>query len=616
MEIARIDASAETLRDALARARQHLADGAEQVEVHLAGGQVDLEEPVTIGPELSGLTLCCDDDQPAVLSGRVCLGEASPLEEEGLPISPEARGKLWSVPLSVGLAPRSFYADGHKQPLATWPDHDDWERWPTCLPGPGEGELEIPEHLQTHHTNLQDITLNVLSTPYSKWINYRGSVVWTRGSRVRLSCPLVPNRYLQPDRTIPFRIENALEAIVRPGQWCFDTDRKSLFWWPPEGIDPRSATLAVAGLPCLLNLEGTGDELVRAVTIRGLGFNLTGQGGAAVQLQETVDCAIERCTFEHLDGQAVAAEGLTRELVIRDCLIHHCGSNGVSIQGPRCTERQTNGHNLLENNHIHHCGQIDWHGAGIRLAGSSHNTIRGNHLHDLPYAGIQLGGTRLIFVLTDTVRRWPIDSVSPGRIREEGHTIESFKRYVCGHNLIEDNRVEDTMMQLDDGGAIYCHASHHNVVRGNTVMRTHRARSHGLYFDDDEVHSVMEDNLVVEAPGVQGGRSSIHVHDNALNTVRRNRVLGAACAFTFPSSYGGHRFVENTVVMKPGAAMPVPPTRNGGRYDEIDWDAGPNEVDHNLYWSDDDGATARTVLEALQREGFDEHSRVARPEQT
>jgi hypothetical protein len=104
------------------------------------------------------------------------------------------------------------------------------------------------------------------------------------------------------------------------------------------------------------------------------------------------------------------------------------------------------------------------------------------------------------------------------------------------------------------------------------------------------------------------------VHDNALNTVCGNVVLGSWCPFTFPSIYGGHRMTGNTFVMKEGVAMPTPPERNIGRYEETRWDAGENVVDDNVYWSEDDGRTAGEVIRVMRKCGYDANSRIEEPE--
>jgi hypothetical protein len=91
--------------------------------------------------------------------------------------------------------------------------------------------------------------------------------------------------------------------------------------------------------------------------------------------------------------------------------------------------------------------------------------IRQNYVHDMPYGAICSGGVR---------HRWFVGIPAPRpelqdlwRRRGAGRpTIPAVKAFIPGRNRIERNLVHDVMTRLDDGAAIYCHAGHHNVMRG------------------------------------------------------------------------------------------------------------------------------------------------------
>ncbi len=603
-----------TLHAALEAAKHRRSGTFGEVQVRLAGGTYPLEATLVVGPEHSGLTLCAEEEgRIPVLTGLLALNNRRPVNDPDLPLSPEARGCLWEADLPGGELPQALYVNGVRRPLAMWPKQDRWEEWPQCAPGAHRQEILIPKNLQRRHASEQDIVLNLLSTPYTRWINYRAAIRSIRGDRIAVSRPLTPNDYLPLARTIPFRIENALEALTEPGEWCAERNRKKIYYWPVPGENTPTAHLAVPRLSCAVRIQGTERNPVREVHLDGVQIERTGGEEAAVELSGSVNCSVCRCVLQDLEGQAVRSSGFSRGLRIADCSIHRCGKNGIMVCAPHCNEREMSRNTVIERNEISRCGQVNWQDAGILIRGASQSTVRENDMHDLPYAAIAVSGVRLFFVMTRNVPDWPADAVSLERIREESLNIETFKKYVCGHNTIESNRIRDVMMQLDDGGAIYCHASHHNLVRGNTIRRTRRACSHGLYFDDDEVNSVMEGNRIFDSPSLPGGGSSIHIHDNARNTIRGNRVFGSHCPFTFPRSYGGHQVTENLFVLKRDARMPSPPQRNQGRYPETKWDAGENVFDGNVYWSDDHGETARKVLQAQQASGFDRNSSVEEP---
>jgi hypothetical protein len=236
----------------------------------------------------------------------------------------------------------------------------------------------------------------------------------------------------------------------------------------------------------------------------------------------------------------------------------------------------------------------------------------------MPYVGVGTGGVRHL-----QFANWPRPSKELEdiwtRFGDGGPpTVAGIKKLIPGHNRIERNRIYDVMMVLDDGAAVYCHAGHHNQVRYNLVYRTHGNGSHGLYFDDEEMDSLMEYNIVYDSPvNTYAERgSALHLHNNAKHTVRNNIFVGGNRLFTFPNSYGGHRIERNVFVFGDEHAIPRTPEPIRGPGDgrrQPDWDAGPSVMDHNLFWSRVGVKPARDFLAWWQAQGFGLHSAVADP---
>ncbi len=555
--------------------------------------------------------LAADGERP-VLSGWAAVGPWRPVDAADLPVAPSALGKLFVAPLPAGARPGRLRVNGEPQPLAAFPATDDWERWPPAKKV-DDHTVELPPDLPRRHATMTDVTLNVLPTPWTKWKNDLNPVVSIEGGRVRLRERLSVNDIVQATDEIPVRVENCLEALREPGQWCYDSGKGLLYYWPLDGTAPADA--AVAAAPGLVRIHGT-DADVAGVALQGLIFTGTGDlTGAAVTVANVTDLTVADCAFEQLAGSAVAVRGASRRALVRGCRIEHCGAEGVTISGPANPAREVRsaGH-LVERCEIAFVGERKWNAKAIAVGAASHCVIRGNSVHDVPYAAITVSGARMIFTLTASIPPHP-DRLSREDIPGiEAMSIVDFKQFVSGYNVVEGNRVERSMLRLDDGAAIYCHASHHDVVRGNVVIDARRNRSHALYFDDDQTDSLMEGNLVLDHLRQEGpGGSAIHVHDNARNTIRRNVVLGTQRPYTFPRAYGGQQVTGNVFVLRTPWHAPIVPKRNDGRYSQIRWDAGPNLFDGNCYWSEDGGVAAAQLLAHLRAQGVEVHGAVCDP---
>jgi hypothetical protein len=69
-----------------------------------------------------------------------------------------------------------------------------------------------------------------------------------------------------------FYMENALEELTEPGEWCFDSEEGSLYFWPPTG-SVEGQEVIVPALDGLVELLG-----VSWVTISGFTFTETTDG--------------------------------------------------------------------------------------------------------------------------------------------------------------------------------------------------------------------------------------------------------------------------------------------------------------------------------------------------
>ena len=422
---------------------------------------------------------------------------------------------------------------------------------------------------------------------------------------------------------VPYRFENLLSGIQRPGQWYVDAKRGTVWLWPLEAMDPNGVCVTASFLPSAIEVRGTPTFPVRFLTLSG--FSVQGAGlvaeasrketgsmgarGAAVSLSEVEDCLIEKLTLRCNAGSGVAASGHVKRVTISQCLIYEMGGAGVTLSGSLMDPDASCADNRIIENHVHHCGMLYWHSSGIGVACSEGGLIGRNLVHDMPYAGITVGGGARHRWFAGWPRKFPELEDLWARRGEGEPTITKVKALISGHNRIEGNIVYNVMSKLDDGAAIYCHAGHHSLMKNNFVWRGGRPKTFGLYFDDEEMSSTMVGNIVLDCPVKdESYGSAIHIHNNPNNTLVNNLVLADTIIFSYPNSYGGH-VIQNNVFLYRGTARvhvdPSPVLGAGDGRRQVGWSYSPSVMEENLFWSTLGEKGVASHVKALREKGFD-----------
>lgn len=450
-----------------------------------------------------------------------------------------------------------------------------------------------------------------------------------------------------------FYVENLLEELDQPGEWCFDSDTNSLYFWPPEGtLEEAEVTIPVTDR--LIELRATTSEPVRYVRFSGLTFTQTltvfpnpipqlpdyvdcnrpNSGGFAFYMENTEHCVVENCRFDQVGGDALRLHNYNAHNEIVGNEIVGAGAQGICLayldfwpydfppmwRGQDDRLRSMSSRlpwavgNLISNNHIHHCGTIDAFGAGIHLHGLNcqDNVISHNLIHDMPHHAIYL---------------------SMG----------------FGRNLIEYNDVHTLCLVMADAGGIYsnrwCILDDDEALQNNNIIRYNLIRdvrgvypygqevedpvntpsqdrlrvphfTWGIYFDNSPRRATVYGNITVG--NVWGGVFLGGGYAQPADCVVENNILVDSSVYQFDLGMSehaaGNRFVRNIVYFRsPEAALL--------RVGSLD---GLQECDYNLYFhagaeARADGSSLRVVgipEEAFKRwreMGFDNHSLVADP---
>lgn len=295
---------------------------------------------------------------------------------------------------------------------------------------------------------------------------------------------------------------NLRKGMTEPGQWYLDRTRGKVVYWPLPGEDMATTKAIAPAVESIIALAGTAENPVKDVTIRGLTLSVTttplkaggfGAGRFEGALSAT---AAQNCTFADLDivnvgGQGIKVQGT--DLRLAGCHVHHVGACGIRHHGTRVQ---------VTDNHVHHVGLT--YASAIALTGGGTNAlIAHNHVHHAPYSAITHGG--------------------------EGSRIEG-------------NLIHDAMLELHDGGGIYCFAGKNLILRGNFIRDIADTGGYGAsayYLDERSEGCLVEGNLSVNVM-----RPS-HNHMAKNNTIRNNVFINDGdLRLTWPRS-SGYRFEKN-----------------------------------------------------------------------
>jgi len=322
-----------------------------------------------------------------------------------------------------------------------------------------------------------------------------------------------------------FRVENVLDVLDEPGEWCLDTQEGRVYHWPPGG----SMAGAEADAPTMVSVvQFLGDEaageFVQHITFRGFtvkhadrtrelrslrpqfcGDSLDG----AVLLRGAEHCTVEGCRIIETGAWGVLLDLHAQHNRIVGNTVWGAGAGGVLALGFGPGTRDVNHHNEISWNEIAHCGRIYYHSHGVAVWQSGDNRIEHNLIHDMPYCGICLLGVGSEYFQLFArepkspfnVKGWPywyrweeIDLNDP-------LTPESVVRYRHGrNNLVQYNVCHDLMKVVQDGGAYYnCSSGTDNVVRRNLAKDILSWGGNLAVYQDYESHAkTLEQDILVD----------------------------------------------------------------------------------------------------------------------
>jgi hypothetical protein len=239
------------------------------------------------------------------------------------------------------------------------------------------------------------------------------------------------NRGGSVHRQIRF-VENIFEELDSPGEWFLNNKTHTLYFYPPAGLDLKSATVEATRLRSLVEFRGSEAQPVKFITLRGLTFRQAARTvmdtkeplvrtdwaiyrGGAIFFNGAEDCALEDSFIDQVGGNAVFVNNYNRRIAVRGCQIARAGASGVCFVGdPQASRSVLFNYNqankledidrtpgpksdnfpadcLVDDCLIYLTGRVEKQTAGVEIDLAQSITVRHCSIYDMPRAGINIG---------------------------------------------------------------------------------------------------------------------------------------------------------------------------------------------------------------------------------
>jgi hypothetical protein len=227
-------------------------------------------------------------------------------------------------------------------------------------------------------------------------------------------------------------VENIFEELDAPGEWYLNPTTHTLYFYPPAGLDLKTATVEATCLRTLVEFRGDETNPVRFVRLKGLTFRQAARTvmdtkepllrtdwaiyrGGAIFFNGAEDCSLEDAVIDQVGGNAVFVNNYNRRIAILGSLITKAGASGIAFVGDQQAARsplfnysqvqnldkidptpgpQTNNYPancLVDNCLITLTGRVEKQTAGVEIDLAQDITVRHCSIYDMPRAGINIG---------------------------------------------------------------------------------------------------------------------------------------------------------------------------------------------------------------------------------
>jgi len=630
----------------------------EPATVMVRGGKYYLAQTLILGPQDGGtreapVTYTAYPGEVPIISGGVRVTDWQPYQDKILQSElPGAKGGKWKF--------RQLFFNGQRQIRARYPkfDRDNplYGGW-AFMEGPADdGTNPASDYYPGGYADLKDRTLDGGTANAFTYKPGTFQHHWTKPSEGEVNCfpgPAWSNdiiriksvdeeqrvitltrdiwqfdrptayRRIAPIANNRFYVENILEELTEPGEWCLDSEDGILYFWPPtDSIENEE--VVVPALQDLISIRGAswitisgftftetrGGDNLQHDGLDGYGAMFPHQGweycGEALHLRRAEYCRIENNRFQGLGGNGIYLEGENLRNSIQYNEICDVGANGICVAGsmlqhPMFTQ-------ILDND-IHHCGVIHKFIAGVFMAVSEGTLVSHNAIHDMPHHGVNLANNGLgrNIIEYNDIQRTCLETHDNGAINSwmDRFSLGIVKEAERSGHVIRYNFIADALgCGVDENG---------NVFTGTEATK-------GIYLDDCTSNCFVYGNIIVRVS------HAIQIHLGKNNFVENNIAVDCRSLVHYWDSVSirsGNAHMANFMTGNRTCRNILSTTQVGAvLFDVHKWSDRQIELsDENLYFNSA-GGDCRIGGSALpgplslaqwQEMGYDQHSLVADP---
>ena len=522
---ARPFATVTAARDAI---RKLIAAGLkDNVTAVLHGGTYYLPEGLVLGPQDSGtrkhsITYTGGPGEAPVLVGGVRITDLK-----------KHKGQIYVAPLPKGSQPKVACENGRRLIMARAPNKGYFS---VSRPGKGGSFTYSGDYLR--ELTGADIADGIVSAwPHYNWVNRLYPLVAIDPKARR-----VVARGISTRRRNRFYIMNVLALLDEPGECQISTTHGKLYLWPRKGpVGSRLFTVATADN--VIAIRGSKGKTVRNVHFNGLDLVLANKD--AVYVTSAEGCSFRACRIENAWERGVYIHGAAERITVADSEIRYNGLHGVEMKGLPFGGPYVNKGHVIENNHVHHCGEVIGSAMGVKLSDSGDSRVVHNHIHDMPRYGTSVKGLTVPFM------------------KSAEHKKNRYKYLHSRNNLLAYNYIHHVNLDSEDTGAmqswgagrdnVYDHNLIHDVGTGQFTLQS------GLYLDDSSDYFTVTNNIVFNVIG-RSGSQAVYVKGIGNKIDNNVLVVSRHCSAAIRTKQSvlayGHEYTHNIIYFEnPGAAI-------------------------------------------------------------
>lgn len=320
-----------------------------------------------------------------------------------------------------------------------------------------------------------------------------------------------------------FYYENAYRYIDEAGEWYLDTETNTLYYKASVGMDMATVSTVVPVLEELVRIEGTLDNPVCNLSIKGITFEhstwmrpseeglVNAQAGqyvnysvfarndvgvfhapAGITVKNATQVRFEDNLVRFMGGAGILLESGTQEVTLIGNVVEQIAGNGIEI-GKFTVDENTDYHTPYQPQEVREVCTND------RIL---NNIVRNIGMQYEGSVGIAAGYVKGITIANNTVYDCPYTGISVGY----GWTNKE--------NPMEDNRIlKNEVYQVNrllcDGGGIYTLSNQEpgslmagNYIHDNLLPKGADYSSHGIYMDEQTTGYTVLNNVLVASYGI------------------------------------------------------------------------------------------------------------------